>query len=284
MLKKILKCCFDLNIRRSESNETLLDNNILNYNLSKLLGEGKFGSVYLGVNKITNRNYAIKKSIKINYLFSNELKFLRRLNHRSIIKLEDSFIYEGHHYLVLEYCRDGDMFSYIKKYHDFDDNKTRRIILNILRPLLFLKQYKIAHLDVKPENYLVRDRKNLDFILSDFGTMREYKEKNVEYKLNKIIGTKVYAAPEVLNKRFSSKSDVWSLGQIILILLSGRLIEYEENYTQIDICDLIKKMNVKRDNYNLVRKCLTIDSKNRVSLEEIIDDKWIEDHYLSVSK
>ena len=139
-------------------------------------------------------------------------------------------------------------------------------------------------IDVKPENYLVRDRKNLDFILSDFGTMREYKEKNVEYKLNKIIGTKVYAAPEVLNKRFSSKSDVWSLGQIILILLSGRLIEYEENYTQIDICDLIKKMNVKRDNYNLVRKCLTIDSKNRVSLEEIIDDKWIEDHYLSVSK
>ena len=79
------------------------------------------------------------------------------------------------------------MFSYIKKYHDFDDNKTRRIILNILRPLLFLKQYKIAHLDVKPENYLVRDRKNLDFILSDFGTMREYKEKNVEYKLNKIM-------------------------------------------------------------------------------------------------
>ena len=78
MLKKILKCCFDLNIRRSESNETLLDNNILNYNLSKLLGEGKFGSVYLGVNKITNRNYAIKKSIKINNLFSNELKFLRR--------------------------------------------------------------------------------------------------------------------------------------------------------------------------------------------------------------
>ena len=142
MLKKILKCCFDLNIRRSESNETLLDNNILNYNLSKLLGEGKFGSVYLGINKITNRNYAIKKSIKINYLFSNELKFLRRLNHRSIIKLEDSFIYEGHHYLVLEYCRDGDMFSYIKKYHDFDDNKTRRIILNILRPLLFLKQYR----------------------------------------------------------------------------------------------------------------------------------------------
>ena len=114
--------------------------------------------------------------------------------------------------------------------------------------------------------------------------MREYKEYNVEYKLNSIVGTKIYAAPEIFNKRYSSKSDIWSLGQIIIILVSGKLIEYNDNYTQLDIYDLIKGFRVKGDSYNLVKKCLTLNSLNRISLEEIIDDKWIEEYYLSVSK
>jgi calcium-dependent protein kinase len=293
MLKRIIRSCCGNDIMRSlgqshnwvsESNEILLEGDILNYNLGRLLGEGKFGRVYLGLNRVRHKYYAIKKSVKMNSLFSNELKFLRKLYHRSLIKLEESFIYEGHHYLVLDYYKDGDMFTYIKKHHEFDEDNTRKIILNILRPLLFLKQYKIAHLDIKPENYLLRDIKSLDFVLTDFGTMREYKEYNIEYKLNSIVGTKIYAAPEILNKRYSSKSDIWSLGQIILILVSGKLIEYEENYTQLDIYDLIRGLKVDRNSYNLVRKCLTINSSNRISLEEIIDDKWIEDYYLSVSR
>jgi len=291
MLKKIINCCSGNYIIRSlgladnsvsESDEILLEEDILNYNLGRLLGEGKFGRVYLGFNKVRHKYYAIKKSVKINSLFTNELKFLRKLYHRSLIRLEDSFIYEGHHYLVLDYYKDGDMFTYIKKHHNFDEDNTRRIILNILRPLLFLKQYKIAHLDVKPENYLLRDINSLDFVLTDFGTMREYKDYNKEYKLKNIVGTKIYAAPEVLNKRFSSRSDIWSLGQIILILVSGKLIEYKDDYTQLDIYDLIKRFNRDRSSYNLVRKCLTINCSNRISLEEIIDDNWIEDYYLNV--
>jgi len=291
MLKKIINCCSGNDIIRSlglgdnsvsESDEILLEEDILNYNLGRLLGEGKFGRVYLGFNKVRHKYYAIKKSVKINSLFTNELKFLRKLYHRSLIRLEDSFIYEGHHYLVLDYYKDGDMFTYIKRHHNFDEDNIRRIILNILRPLLFLKQYKIAHLDVKPENYLLRDINSLDFVLTDFGTMREYKDYNKEYKLKNIVGTKIYAAPEVLNKRFSSRSDIWSLGQIILILVSGKLIEYKDDYTQLDIYDLIKRFNRDRSSYNLVRKCLTINCSNRISLEEIIDDNWIEDYYLNV--
>ena len=268
-------------MRRVETRKDfLIENNVLNYNLTKLLGEGKFGKVYLSNDKVSNRCFAIKKSIRPNKLFSLELHFLRKLNHSSLIRLHESFIYNNHHYLVLDYYKCGDLFNYIKKYHDFDLDKSRKIILNILRPLLYLRQLKICHLDIKPENYLVRDINNLDFVLTDFGCMHEYKEYNKEYKLKHKVGTKNYAAPEIYNLYYNSKSDVWSLGQIILILVNGRMIEYKDNYTQLDIYDLLKGLKIKRDSFNLLKKCFNINYKNRITFEEIIDDNWIVEYYL----
>jgi serine/threonine protein kinase len=277
MLRK-LTCCLRSNINRSESSETLIENNILNYRLGKVLGKGKFGQVHIGNNILNNRVYAIKKSIKENKLFSNELKYLRKLKHSSLIGIHDSFIYERHHYLVLDYYKDGDLFSYIKKHHEFDLDITRRIILNLIRPLLFLKQYKIAHLDIKPENYLVRASENYDYVLTDFGTMCEYKDGN--NRLKYAVGTKGYIAPEIYNLEFNSKSDVWSFGQIILILITGNMIPYENGYTQIDIYDIIKTFKVDNECFGLLKGLLTIDSNKRDSIEDILDNRWIEEYYL----
>ena len=278
MLRK-LTCCFRININRDESNDKLIDNNVLNYRLGKVLGKGKFGCVYIGNNLLNNRIYAIKKSVKENKIFGTELKYLRKLNHSSLMKVHDSFIYEKHHYLVLDYYKDGDLFTYIKKYHDFDLDITRKMILNLIRPLLFLRQNKIAHLDIKPENYLVRDLNNHDFVLTDFGTMREYKENN-KNRLKYAMGTKGYIAPEIYNLEFNSKSDVWSFGQIILILVSGNMLPYENGYTQLDIYDLIKTFKVKKDSFSLLKGMLMIDYNKRISIEDILDNKWIEEYYL----
>ena len=94
------------------------------------------------------------------------------------------------------------------------------------------------------------------------------------------MGTKNYAAPELYNLYYNSKSDVWSLGQIILILVSGSMIEYKDNYTQLDIYDLLKGLKINRDSFNLLKKCFNINYKNRITFEEIIDDEWIEEYYL----
>jgi len=283
MLNNVIsKCCKSVNnVIRSESREVLLEeDNVLNYNLNKVIGKGKFGIVYLAFNKINNKNYAIKKSIKQNKLFSTELYFMRKFKHSSLIVLHESFIYDNYHYLVIDYYKDGDLFTYIKNVHDFDVDITRKIILNLLRPLLYLKQYKLAHLDIKPENFLVRNISGCDFVLSDFGCMQEYKEYNREYKLKHKVGTKNYAAPELYNLVYNSKSDVWSLGQIILILISGNMIEYKDEYTQLDIYDLLRGLKINKRCFSLLKKCFSIDYKNRINLEDIIDDKWIEEYYL----
>ena len=283
MIKSILRC-FCCKVRRNVSvdirNNLIEEKNILNFKINKKIGEGKFGDVYLCVHKLTNKLYAIKKSKTVNRLFVNELKYLRRIKHSSLIELKESFLEESYHYLVLEYYPQGDLFKYIKERHDFDDIKIRKIILNILRPLLFLKQCKVVHLDIKPENYLIRDINKLDIVLTDFGTMREYKELNKEYNLRNVLGTKLYASPEVLKKSFNSKSDVWSLGQIMLILVSGKMISYNEMLTQLDINDMLREFKVGKS-YNLIKSCLTINILNRIDLEDIIDNKWLEEYYMN---
>ena len=110
--------------------------------------------------------------------------------------------------------------------------------------------------------------------------MQEYKEYNREYKLKHKVGTKNYAAPELYNLVYNSKSDVWSLGQIILILISGNMIEYKDEYTQLDIYDLLRGLKINKRCFSLLKKCFSIDYKNRINLEDIIDDKWIEEYYL----
>ena len=281
MIKKAMRYCCITRINRSESEDILLpSDNILNYNLTKVLGEGKFGRVYLGYNTKNNIFFAIKKSIKPNILFSNELIFLRKLKHSSLINLRESFIYNNHHYLVLDCYNSGDLYMYIKNHHNFDLDITRKILLNLIRPLLYLKQHKIAHLDIKPENYLVRSIRDHNFVLTDFGTMREYKDYDTGFKLKKMVGTKNYAAPEIKELLYSSRSDIWSLGQIILILISGNMIEYNIDYTQLDIYDLIKAFKVDKGSYNLLKKCFSIDFKSRIKIEDILDDRWVEDYYL----
>ena len=73
--------------------------------------------------------------------------------------------------------------------------------------------------DLKPENILLEANKEFDQIkIIDFGTSLVYDpNKNLDEKL----GTPYYIAPEVLNKNYNSKCDIWSCGVITYILLSG---------------------------------------------------------------
>ena len=78
----------------------------------------------------------------------------------------------------------------------------------------------IVHRDLKPENILIDKELNNSLKVIDFGTSVQY-EKDREL-LNQVHGTSYYIAPEVLNKKYDERCDVWSIGVILFILLSGK--------------------------------------------------------------
>ena len=66
-----------------------------------------------------------------------------------------------------------------------------------------------------------------------------------------------------------------------VLSVSSRTAPLEKpHYTQLDIYDIIRSFNISRGSFNLLKRCLNIDFKSRIKLEDIIDDKWIEDYYL----
>lgn len=77
------------------------------------------------------------------------------------------------------------------------------------------------HRDLKPENILVDKEQDGILKIIDFGTSAEY-DKEIGAKLSTIHGTSYYIAPEVLKKSYDEKCDVWSIGVILYILLSGK--------------------------------------------------------------
>jgi serine/threonine protein kinase len=119
-----------------------------------------------------------------------------------------------------------------------------------------LQQYcKITHLDIKPENLIYSQNSNLRII--DFGSSRylEYKNPKQLIHITKPLGTKNYAAPEILKGYYNCTSDVYSI---------GRLLHYFK----------YSNMNLGHDGNNLLHDMLTTDPTIRPTLSEVLDSPW----------
>jgi calcium-dependent protein kinase len=82
----------------------------------------------------------------------------------------------------------------------------------------YLHSRKIAHRDIKPENIMFESNDALNVKLLDFGNSRKMGENEA---LQGVYGTAYYVAPEVLSGQYDEKCDIWSLGVILYMLLSG---------------------------------------------------------------
>lgn len=117
----------------------------------------------------------------------------------------------------------------------------------------------------------------------DFGTAQEYK-RGSKKKMEERYGTPYYIAPDVLNKSYNEKCDIWSLGVILYILLVG----YPPFNGSDDkkIIDAVKKGkytldepewdDVSEEAVDLVKKCLTYDPDKRISASDALDHAWFK--------
>nr|XP_043620436.1 G-type lectin S-receptor-like serine/threonine-protein kinase At4g27290 isoform X4 [Erigeron canadensis] len=193
------------------------------------LGEGGFGPVYKGI--LEGGEIAVKRLSNTSSQgldeFKNEVICISKLQHRNLVKLLGCSIEGEEKLLIYEYMPNGslDLFIFDKIRSTILDWTTRfHIIEGIARGLLYLHQdsrLRIIHRDLKASNILL----DLDMNpkISDFGIARSFGGNENEANTERVVGTYGYMSPEyALDGLFSTKSDVFSFGVLVLEIISGK--------------------------------------------------------------
>jgi calcium-dependent protein kinase len=197
------------------------------YDFLRVLGYGKFGVVREGVQlSASSRGISVaiksipKKKLKGDLsLFMRELQFLHLLDHPNIIKVYETFEDEKYFHLVMELCTGGDLLERILERGFYSEPEAAEIMRKLLLAVNHMHNSYISHRDLKPENILYAKD---EIKLGDFGISNKFGDAG-EMKMTSVVGTPHYVAPEVLSGRYGKECDVWSLGVIMYVLLSGKM-------------------------------------------------------------
>ena len=149
---------------------------------------------------------------------SYEIDILKNLDHPNILRLYEVFEDAKNIYLVTELCNGGELFDEIVSRTRFGERDAANVIKQLISAISYCHSKKVCHRDLKPENILIDNKESLTIKLIDFGTSQRFED---EEKMELVLGTAYYIAPEVLKGEYDEKCDVWSIGVILYILLSG---------------------------------------------------------------
>ncbi|KAJ0733701.1 putative protein kinase RLK-Pelle-DLSV family [Helianthus annuus] len=194
------------------------------------LGEGGFGPVYKGIledgKEIAVKRHSRKSKQGLDE-FQNEVKCIAKLQHRNLVKLLGCCIDEDERMLIYEYMPNKSLNSFIfdeGKRKSMDWSKRYTIIIGIGRGLLYLHQdsrLRIIHRDLKASNILLD--KDMNPRISDFGLARSLDGSDTKANTRRVMGTYGYMAPEyTIDGIYSTKSDVFSFGVLVLEIVSGK--------------------------------------------------------------
>ena len=276
------------------NNDVIVSGNEVNpekiYIKKKLLGSGAFGEVWLVHHKNLDRDFAMKiikkRKNKINEEreILNEIEILKKLDHPKILKIVDFYSKIKKYYIITEYCPEGELFNEIIKVGRFDEGQSAFIINQILKAISYCHRNQIIHRDIKPENIMITKREKngcLQVKLIDFGTAKIFERGQSE---NRYVGSSYYMAPEVLKRKYDEKCDLWSIGVIFYILLTGRP-PFDGNDDE-EILKNVEKGVYDKTSYpfpslsslakDLINKLLQYDPKKRISAEEALEHQWFK--------
>ena len=276
------------------NNDVIVSGNEINpekiYIKTKMLGNGAFGELWLVHHKDLDRDFAMKiikkrknkKNDERDIL--NEIEILKKLDHPKILKIVDFYSTLKKYYIVTEYCHEGELFNEIIKVGRFDEGQAAFIIDQLLKAITYCHKMNIIHRDIKPENIMITNREKngcLQVKLIDFGTAKIFEKGHQE---NKYVGSSYYMAPEIIKRKYNEKCDIWSIGVILYILLTGRP-PFDGNDDD-EILSNVKKGVFDKKSYpypllssnskDLIDKLLRYDPKKRITADEALEHPWFK--------
>ena len=262
------------------------------YEMLDDLGEGIFGSVKLGVEKKTKERVAIKiikkKKAKPSdiELVRTEIDIMKLCHHPNVVHLLDHFENAEYIFIVMEYIRGGRLTDYMKENKfNFTEKRCAELIYEIALGVKYLHKYGIIHRDLKPDNIMLTEANDRGHIkIMDFGLSKILGKKE---KTSDGFGTLTFVSPEVLiRKPYNKEIDIWSIGVILYLMLSGDLPFDDKEDDEKKIAKSIvfkdvefpqeKFKNKSKEVIELIKRCLTKEPKERIKIDEIIKSDWIK--------
>uniref|UniRef100_A0A8C2E855 protein kinase C n=1 Tax=Cyprinus carpio TaxID=7962 RepID=A0A8C2E855_CYPCA len=254
----------------------------------EVLGSGQFGVVYGGTHRHTGRPVAIKVIDKTRFptkqeeQTSNEVSILQRLSHPGVIHLEGMFKTMEYTFVVMEKLH-SDMLEMILSHENgrLTERTTRFLVTQVLEALRYLHMRDVAHCDLKPENVLLASPEPFPQVkLCDFGFARIIGQKSFRHTL---VGTPAYLAPEVIcSKRYNRSLDVWAVGVILYVSLSGTFPfnEDEDINQQITNASFMYPRQpwslISLEAVNLINNLLQVVVRRRFSVGKAMGHPWFQ--------
>lgn len=272
-----------------------------------LIGAGSFGNVFLGMNAKTGLLMAVKqvelpsgdshldqrKKGMLDALES-EIKLLKTLEHENIVQYLDSFADGSHLNIFLEYVPGGSIVALLRNYGAFEEPLVRNFVRQILKGLSFLHNRGIMHRDIKGANILVDNKGGIK--ISDFGISKKV-ESDLVLATNKggaagagaggaahrpsLQGSVFWMAPEVVKQTsYTIKADIWSLGCLVVEMISGTHPWAELNQMQaLFQIGMGRKPSLPDEISNECRdfleKTFELDYNNRPSADELLNHPFM---------
>ncbi|XP_067666267.1 death-associated protein kinase 1-like isoform X1 [Haliotis asinina] len=261
------------------------------YEIGEEIGSGHFAVVRKCTHRLTLVEYAAKfirkkrgggrRGAKMEDI-QKEIDLLQEVDHSNIISLYDVYETKTEVILVLELVSGGELFDYISEKDHLGEEEASAFIKQILEGVQHLHNKNIAHLDLKPENIMMLNSHSQDIKLIDFGLAQKIRPMD-EHRA--MMGTAEFVAPEVVSyEPLSLATDMWSVGVITYILLSGAspfLGDHQQetyhnitavNYT-FDEEYFSQTSELAKD---FIRKLFVKNTRKRSSVEECLAHPWIK--------
>ncbi|KAG9278490.1 death-associated protein kinase 2 [Astyanax mexicanus] len=264
------------------------------YEIGEILGSGHFGQVRELRERASGVSWA-GKFVKLRRSVSSrlglerksverEVEILQALQHTNIMALKDVFESRAEVVIVVELIRGGELFDFVAEKENLTEIEAIEFLKQILKGVAFMHSKQIAHFDLKPENIMLSDKKveHPEIKIIDFGLAQRL-TPGEEYR--SLCGTPQYIGPEVINyEPLSVASDMWSIGVITYILLSG-LSPFQGDTDEETLRNIVDMKYEFEEQYfsqtsdmakDFIEKLLIKEPSERMTAEECLLHPWIK--------
>lgn len=252
------------------------------------LGRGGQGVVHQCTHRVSGLSFACKTIIKSSLTTAAdeedvcfEIAAMQQLKgHPFIVSLEEVFEDDHAIHLVMELCEGGELLDSILAKKTLPAHQAAQILWAVAQALKFYHNHGVMHRDVKAENVFLTASGEAK--LGDFGLATRL---TPGHRLHDITGTSDYLAPEVLAKDYDERAELWTLGVLLYIMLTGeRLFSASlhggDRMAAILNTDILHQFRRKCEDLSpsvtdLISRLLCLDPERRITLDQLLAHPWL---------